>query len=94
MIFQSCNLFINKWFPATEYGTASTIGTSSSVFMAVGFIISGIVFADPEVDVKTALNKVIFCLNCFGAAIFLLFMLTFKHEPEIPPSKVSTQEPP
>jgi len=60
MIFQSCNLFINKWFPATEYGTASTIGTSSSVFMAVGFIISGIVFADPEVDVKTALNKLFF----------------------------------
>jgi len=52
------------------------------------------VFGDPGVDVKTAFNWFIFYQNCFGAFLFVFFMLTFKHEPDVPPSKVATQEPP
>ena len=62
--------------------------------MALGFAISGAVFSDPDVDVKSALNLVILYNNFAVSGIFLLFMLTFKYEPEVPPSKVATQEPP
>lgn len=77
MFWQSQNLFINKWMPADEYGRTSAFFTGAYLFVCLGFILSGTVFADPDVDVKASLNSLILYCNFAITAIFLFFIFTF-----------------
>ena len=94
-IFWQCqNLLINKWMPVSEYGRASALITGSYFFICVGFVLSATAFSNPNVDVKSTLNNIIFYCNIFLTVLYVFFMLTFKHQPDVPPSKIATQEPP
>lgn len=92
--WQSQNLFINKWMPVNEYGKTSAIYTGAQISLTIGFAIAGLSFSGPEVDVKSRLNSLILVCNFVVSAIFVFFWTTFKHAPDVPPSKVATHDPP
>ena len=94
MFWQSQSIFANKWMPSNEYARTSATYTGAYFFLCVGFLLSGIVFSGPEVDVKAALNTLIFRSNIVVTLIYAFFMLAFKHKPAVPPSRVATHDVP
>jgi predicted MFS family arabinose efflux permease len=93
MYWQSQNLIINKWFPQNEYGRASTLVMGTSIVMVAGFITSGRLFREADVDTKAVLNDLIWHCNIVLTAIFVFFHCAFKYAPNIPPSRVATEKP-
>ena len=64
----------------------------TSIFMVAGFMISAVVFSGQNVDTIGNLNTLILQCNIALTLIFIFFNFSFQAEPELPPTKVATEE--
>jgi len=95
MTQQSQNILINKWFGDNERALAVSISTAGLPFGSlIGFVCTGVSFNDKDALAINQLDKLIAGQNIAISCICVLFYLTFKSEPEHPPSAVALKKSP